>query len=303
MQTRFAFVKTVFFGNYFYGICAVALSVEAALQQHYPLNDWLYYVACFSATVVFYTKAYIADNKIFPANARAGWYAQHRYAVSISQLILTILVIGIALYLLLYNLKNISQTPVLTWFVAASFPLAGIGYYGFSVGKKFSVNLRNAGWLKPFLIGFVWGGLVNVYPVIYYNIVHRTTFQIEPLNVWLFLKNFMFITVLCIMFDIKDYATDYNLKLKTFVVRVGLRKTIFLILLPLCVLGLGSFLVYGFIHHFHPMKMIFNTIPFILLITVAYSMHQRKSILYYLAIIDGLMLIKAICGSIAMIYF
>jgi hypothetical protein len=29
-------------------------------------------------------------------------------------------------------------------------------------------------------------------------------------------------------------------------------------------------------------------------------MHQRKSILYYLAIIDGLMLVKAICGLAGM---
>ncbi|MGL1386138.1 hypothetical protein ACSTJO_00160, partial [Vibrio parahaemolyticus] len=47
---------------------------------------------------------------------------------------------------------------------------------------------------------------------------------------------------------------------------------------------------------FHASRIIFNTIPFILLIIVAWSMHRRKSILYYLAVIDGLMLIKALCG-------
>jgi hypothetical protein len=51
------------------------------------------------------------------------------------------------------------------------------------------------------------------------------------------------------------------------------------------------------------MKITLNVLPFLLLIAVAYSLQQRKSILYYLIIIDGLMLAKAVCGSIAMTYF
>ena len=105
------------------------------------------------------------------------------------------------------------------------------------------------------------------------------------------------------MFDIKDYAMDHNKHLKTFVVKVGLRHTIFFILMPLCILGLGTFLTYGFTHHFSMMKILLNMVPFILLIIVAFSMKQRRPILYYLIIIDGLMLVKAVCGSIAMVWF
>ena len=105
------------------------------------------------------------------------------------------------------------------------------------------------------------------------------------------------------MFDIKDYADDYNRELKTFVVKNGLRKTIFYILLPLSIAGLGSFWIYSFIEDFSTMKILLNTIPFIAMMAVAYSMHRRKSILYYLILIDGLMLLKAACGSVAMIYF
>jgi 4-hydroxybenzoate polyprenyltransferase len=106
----------------------------------------------------------------------------------------------------------------------------------------------------------------------------------------------MFITLLCIMFDIKDYAADHNEQLKTFVVEYGLRRTIFYILIPLAAIGLGTFVLYAAIRHFPLLRILVNTIPFILLIIVAYSMHRRKNILYYLAIIDGLMLVKALCG-------
>jgi hypothetical protein len=43
-------------------------------------------------------------------------------------------------------------------------------------------------------------------------------------------------------------------------------------------------------------------IPFVALIAVAYSMHRRKSIFYYLIVIDGLMLVKALCGITAMTF-
>jgi len=105
------------------------------------------------------------------------------------------------------------------------------------------------------------------------------------------------------MFDIKDYAADHNKQLKTFVVRVGLRKTIFFIIIPLCMIGFGTFLIYTTSQGFSLMRIFINAIPFVLLLIVAYSLHERRSIMYYLAIIDGLMLVKAICGTIAMLYF
>jgi hypothetical protein len=105
------------------------------------------------------------------------------------------------------------------------------------------------------------------------------------------------------MFDIKDYAADHNQQLKTFVVRVGLRKTIFYIIIPLSIIGLSTFILFSTLSQFPLLRILINTIPFLLLISVAYSLHRRKSILYYLAIIDGLLLIKSICGITAMLYF
>ena len=113
----------------------------------------------------------------------------------------------------------------------------------------------------------------------------------------------MFISVLCIMFDVKDYADDQNQRIKTFVVEVGLYKTIFYILIPLCILGLGSFVLYAALRDFSIFKILINIVPFIALMAVAYSLQQHKSIFYYLVIIDGLMLVKAVCGIIGMTFF
>ena len=82
-------------------------------------------------------------------------------------------------------------------------------------------------------------------------------------------------------------------------VRLGLRKTIFFLVIPLSSWGLATFVIYAVLRDFPLARILINTIPFILLITVAWSLRQRKTILYYLAIIDGLMLVKAICGIVS----
>ena len=109
----------------------------------------------------------------------------------------------------------------------------------------------------------------------------------------------MYISLLAILFDIKDYAADHNKQLKTFVVQMGLRKTIFYIIIPLTIAGFLSLIAFAYSLHFPLLRIIINSIPFILLILVAWSLQRRKSILYYLVVIDGLMLVKALCGITA----
>ena len=61
--------------------------------------------------------------------------------------------------------------------------------------------------------------------------------------------------------------------------KAGLRKTIFLIIIPLSLLGLVSLLLFASSMHFPWLRIAINCIPFICLIIVALSMQQRKSII------------------------
>lgn len=98
------------------------------------------------------------------------------------------------------------------------------------------------------------------------------------------------------MFDLKDYEDDSNQQLKTFVVRYGLKKTIFFVLTPLLLIGVVSLLTFAHFRHFKLIILLFNLIPFILMLGVAWTMLRHKNILYYLIVIDGLLLVKALCG-------
>ena len=296
-------IRTLLFGNYFYGICVIALSVEAALQQHFPLTTPAYYIFIFVSTVLYYTHAYIAEPAVTtltadPVNQRTRWYTKNRRLINYSQQLFTLVFFASGLYLLIVNWSHILHTGLWQWTLILIFPLVAGLYYGTVAPHTATNNLRNKGWLKPFVIGFVWAGAVTIYPVLFSSIERGAAFAPDIISILLFIKNFMYITMLCIMFDIKDYAADHNHHLKTFVVRLGLRKTIFYILIPLSITGLGTFILYAVLRDFPLLRIFINTIPFVLLIIVAYSMHRRKSILYYLAIIDGLMLAKAVCGII-----
>jgi hypothetical protein len=231
------------------------------------------------------------------------WYARNKRFMQGNQLFFLGVTIFCGLFFLMNRWENILAMNGFEWLLIFLFPVVSLLYYG--VDNKFfgKFKLRNIGWLKPFIIGFTWAGLANVYPVLYYCIDKGIHFDMTLVGVFLFIKNFMFITILCIMFDIKDYAMDYNAEIKTVVVKLGLRRTIFYFIIPLCFIGLGSFLVYALFHHFSTLKILINTVPFILIITVAYSMYSRRSIFYYLIIIDGLMLVKALCGITAMTFF
>jgi hypothetical protein len=237
------------------------------------------------------------------ANPRTLWYATHQLLVKRSQCCFSIISLILFVYFLAIEWNAIVYISIPEWILIFVFPIVAILYYGVDIKISNRIILRNIGWLKPFIIGFVWAGIVTVYPVLFNNIIHLTSYEITQYGFLLFIKNTMFITMLCVLFDIKDYATDSNQQLKTYVVKAGLRKTIFSFVIPLTSIGLGSFMLYGYLHHFHPVKIMLNMIPFILLIGFAYSLHKPKSIMYYLILIDGLMMVKAVCGSFAMIYF
>lgn len=273
-----ALVRFIFFGNYFYGVCAVGLAIEANLQQFYPLNDWRFYVMVFSLTVLYYTKAYLPHTPPKTNNPRSQWYFRNKKLMINSQLFFTIILAICLAWFAIENWRAILHMGFFDWFLLFAFPVFGALYYGVENSKLGKYNLRKIGWMKPFVIGFVWSGLVTIYPVLYYNVQHALHYIPTFIGNLLLLKNFMFVTVLSIMFDIKDYASDVNHQVHTFVVRVGLRKTIFYILIPLSLLGFGSFITYGTTHHFSNMKILLNTIPFISLIMVAYSLHRRKHI-------------------------
>jgi len=294
-------IKFIFFGNYFIGLLAIALTIESTLQLKVPFNSLTYYILLFLAPIVYYTYAYMGATNSRPGqNPRTAWYAEHHNFVRMSQFILSLVCFGLIFYMIIDNIEAILHLPLEYWIVVGLVLSMAILYYGLVPVFFFNLNLRNTGWLKPFIIGFVWAATANLLPLIVLKIQSGTDVTKTTFWYFLFVKNWMFCTVNAIMFDMKDYAIDSNNQLKTFVVRIGLKKTIFYVLIPLLITGMLSLLIFAYTEHFSLSRVLFNLIPFVLTAIVAYSMNKRKKIFYYLIVIDGLILVKAVCGIIAM---
>lgn len=297
-------IQFIFFGNYFYAICAVALSLEASLQQGFPPNSILFYFLAFAATHVYYTKASLmTEFSIHKPNSRSKWYYEHKSFMQKTQIIFLMSIFICVTWFLKNNFNVVLNFSKFEWITLFIFPIVALFYYGIELKLFKRFNLRTIGWLKPFVIGFTWAGLTTVFPLFFHAIENKTHYLPGTLAIFLFLKNFMYITILCMLFDIKDYAMDYNAQLKTIVIKIGLRKTLFYLIIPLCFVGLTFFYLFAFTQHFSISRIVINTLPFILIMAVSYSLSSRRSIFYYLIVIDGLMLAKALCGIIAAVLF
>ncbi|WP_026628394.1 UbiA family prenyltransferase [Dyadobacter alkalitolerans] len=290
-------VSFVFFANYFVGLLAVALSLETMFQLRLPFNAVPYYILIFCATVFYYTIAYsIPPGTAFSSNPRTEWYRTHYSFTRISQYVLFTICTGIAGWFLIRDFNKLLHLPLANWLLLLSIPGAAILYYGLLPKSFISFNLRNTGWLKAFVIGFVWAGFVNVFPITMLRIEQGIVVHEPIFMFWLFVKNWMFCTVNAIMFDMKDYEDDANIQLKTFAVRIGLSNTIVYVLVPLLLIGLLSFLSFAFFQRLSTPTLMLNLLPFVCLLGVAFALQKPKSVLFYLIVIDGLLLVKAICG-------
>jgi hypothetical protein len=278
----------------------VALSIESALQLKFELNTGFYFLLSFISTVVYYSKAYIKTETIDePFNERSRWYSANKSFISKSQLLFEVFISVYLVTFLFQNFTHLKHLFLYEYGLLIGFPLLAITYYGIENKWLPSIHLRKIGWLKPFVIGFIWAGLTIVYPQLYTLIKSGQHFILTDIQVVYFLQSFIFISILCIMFDIKDYAMDYNHQLKTFVVNIGLRKTINFIIVPLIFLGLIIQLYFCSLTNYDTFQTLLNCAPFLLLVLVAYTLHTPKSIFYYLIIIDGLMLVKATLGILS----
>ena len=291
-----------FYGNFFAGLCAVFLCIETNVQHNLALNGVHFYSLIFIGTAYYYTFLYLKSVPNQLINNRVLWYQNNKQTLKKTQNILLVFLIADAIFFIWKYYDAFSNLTSVKYGQILLFPLIALTYtYNILPFPKIK-KLRRVGWLKPFVIGFVWSGFVSLYPIIFYQIQtdsHADFFSLPSGLLWL--KNFVFISTLSIMFDLKDYEEDKSEGLKTFAVQFGVSNTINFIIFPLVLLGLAAFTVFSIKNNFQIGRIAMNAIPYMLLIISAYSLRKKRSIIYYLFIIDGLMIAKAICGIVGML--
>lgn len=131
MIAKHHWTKRFFYGNYFYGICAIGLSVECSLQLKLSLNNIFFYLSLFCATVLYYTHAFYIETRqqAQNPNERSIWYRAHQKQITKSQLGLTFL-LGLFLLLIFNGLQPLlAKMPAYNWGILFFFGLIGAAYY------------------------------------------------------------------------------------------------------------------------------------------------------------------------------
>ncbi|WP_291073905.1 hypothetical protein [Empedobacter sp. UBA5987] len=294
------FIVNIFFSNFFLILLSIALNIETNIKIGLPFNSIAYYTFISTITVLFYLYAYrIPKSLKSSSNPRTQFYITHRKSVRIYTAILAVIALISGIILAINCLPNYE---ILTWkwLTVLSFTtILSFGYYDFKLG----ISLRKTMLLKPFLIGWTWAITTVFLPVLFLMLKNETHYVIDAKFYFLFSQTFMYCVVNAILFDLKDYEDDSNRNLKTFVVKYGYHFTLNRIILPLIFLGFLSFVIFGIWYGLPLHRILFMLIPIVCLAIFAFKLNRPKAILYYLIAIDGMILLKAICGILSVILF
>jgi 4-hydroxybenzoate polyprenyltransferase len=277
------------------------MSIETNLLHGYSLNEFPFYLLVFFGSWIYYTMIYVRSISPKSTNPRIVWYREN--LTNIRRVLYFILLIELLLIIVCIGMyfKGVFYLSNTQWLLVISVPLVA-GLYTFNIRLGKFKKFRQIGWLKPLVIGYTWTGWVTIYPLVIWQMQYAPTQPIKVLPHPLYwLSNFIFITVLAIIFDVKDFSSDLRNNLKTFPTRLGITSTFRRVIVPMVLLNIAVVVMYQW-HRFPVVQSVVQLVPFLLLLWIGLKHQNQRSILYYLVAIDGLMLLKGVCGIISTLY-
>lgn len=297
---RYNLLKFLFFGNYFYALCAVVLSIDTLLTLELYTADGHYILILFLGVIVFYTHAYRTLDKVDEGSVylnafyqqRTLWYIRNNRLVRVQQFLFAAVVIIASLYYYLPIFGSGIITDAEYMVICAIAILAG-AYVGYG-----SYNIRRYGLFKPFIIAMLWTGMVTLLPVFTAQWKVGQHFVSKSSLIILCLYNTIYIAQLCVLFDIKDYAVDARRHLRTFIVCLGLKRTLRYVMVPMYIVSLLLWALFAEGMGYNLTQGLLGFVPLLALAAVVYMVRKPRPLLFYLFIVDGLMLLKGIIGVI-----
>jgi 4-hydroxybenzoate polyprenyltransferase len=261
------------FTSVFVAICALAMCVETNLLLDLPLNTFSFYCFVFGATLTQYNLHYLVKTTAVKNSERLAWSLKNKMVHKV------VLGTGIGLILFSFLSFRLHHFMVLGILAAIAF------LYSFPVipfwRKK---RIKDFGFLKILTLALLWTFVTVWFPV-------NNLFFEKNIFIFIFLKRFVFLFVLCLLFDIRDIEIDRKENIVTLPVFLGKKKSYYIAYIFLIV-----FIILSLIQFFY-----FNDtgVLIAMLLSAAATFfvveHTKKanSDFVYLAGIDGMMLLQA----------
>jgi 4-hydroxybenzoate polyprenyltransferase len=262
------------FGSIFIAICAVAMCVETNLLLHLRLNNLSFYLFVFGATLAQYNMHYLFKTTAVKNSTRLKWSLKNK---SIHKILIAIGVVLIVYSLFSFHLRHFIFLMALGVIsILYSFP-----FLPFTNKKR----IKDFGLMKIITLSLLWTLVTVWFPIDETNIT-GFSFQL------IFLRRFIFIFILCLLFDIRDTEIDRREKIATLSVKLGINRSYrlcYLLLVLFIALSITQFILLPDTGQL--ITMLLSTTAAI--ITIEYSKKNNSDVVY-LALIDGMMLLQAL---------
>ena len=248
------------------------MCVETNLLLHLPLNSVGFYLFVFGATLVQYNLHYLAKKTALPGSARFRWSKKNAGSHKILAAAgLILIIVG----LFSFQLRHFIFLSLLGFITLL---------YSQPVLPFKRKRLKDFGVLKIFTLTLLWT-VVTVWFPVSQALYTDTSFLL------IFLRRFIFIFILCLVFDIRDMEVDGRENRRTIPVILGEKKA-YLISYILLVL----FAALTFVQHLKTPDLV-QLNAMLLSAGATFIMieftKKNRSDLAYLASIDGMMLLQA----------
>jgi hypothetical protein len=257
------------YANIFIAICAMS---QVFLTYHlFPIpvnfdnNSYLVFILLSTFLQYNVQRGYHVVNQNDMQAERSRWTMQHKKTMLYS--------LGISLVTVLFLCNSLSALSI---GIMVGAEIVSTLYY------LQPFNLRRFGYIKPFLISMVWVISCSLVPLIENDLLTQHA-------VWFLASQFVFISVLCMLFDIKDNDIDYLSGVHTYANKFGVTTTK-VICACLVIVGFTCFYRFNTDLNFL-MKSVFLRV--LLVATIFYTNESRHSFYYYLWI-DGLLIIQTV---------
>jgi 4-hydroxybenzoate polyprenyltransferase len=250
------------------------MCIETNLLLYLPLNDLNFYLFVFGATLVQYNLHYLFKRTAVVNSRRLAWSLKNKTTHKV--------LIASGLLLILYSLFSFHLHHFIILLV-----LAVIAFlYSFPVlpfrEKK---RIKDFGLLKIITLALLWT-LVTVWLPVAEAQFSGLSFQL------IFFRRFIFIFILCLLFDVRDTEIDRKENIATLSVMLGEKRSYQLCYLLLMIFAGLSVIQFIYIPDGVQLATMLVSAA-ATFITIEWS-RKNNSDVFYLAFIDGMMLLQAV---------
>jgi len=267
-------VKLLVYANAFIALASLAHVFVTyslfAIPVNFANNSYLLFILLSTYLQYNMQRGYMI-NPVNVGTERSQWLIKNRKKLLIS--------IVISLGIVLFLCNNLSWISII---IMVGAEVISTFYY------LPPFNLRKQGYIKPFLIAFIWTVSCAVVPLIEHDLI-------TPSSYLYFISQFCFVSLLCFLFDIKDMETDYLNGINTYANKFGLKATKVICLLLVVISGVTF---YFFTNNNIALMCELGTL-LLTGITVMLTNEKRHDFYYYLWV-DGLLILQAIAFVIGL---